>query len=172
MWIWSSNQQWYLRTFNLDFKSPTWELEWRVFLSSKSHLVTRSQNNKMLKRSLFVIWNFSAKKTAQKLPYKVSQRDAWGYQLHVLNCPPGATRNQRCPTQAGRMQKGRGPGRGVPAGSGPQHLRPSRTQAGSGTLWPQPRACPARLFCSLLDLLHFIFKKQKTVLKQAWPWAF
>lgn len=122
MWIWSSNQQWYLRTFNLDFKSPTWELEWRVFLSSKSHLVTRSQNNKMLKRSFFVIWNFSAKKTAQKLPYKVAQGDAWGYQLHVLHCSPGATRNQRCPTQAGWMQRGRGAGRGVPAGSGPQHL--------------------------------------------------
>lgn len=169
MWIWSSNQQWYLRTFNLDFKSPTWELGWRVFLSSKSHLVTRSQNNKMLKRSFFVIWNFSAKKTHSNYHIK-SPRGLPEY-TDSVKLFTRCHQESKVP-DTGQMKADREEEWGgvcLQALAPPQHL--SRIQAGSETLWTQPRACPARLFRSLLDLLHSIFQKQRTVLKQAWPWA-
>lgn len=45
------------------FQCSTWELGWQVSLSAKSHVVTRSQNNKTLKENLTAIWMFSAKKT-------------------------------------------------------------------------------------------------------------
>lgn len=171
MWIWSSNQQWYLRTFNLDFKSPTWELGWRVFLSSKGHLVTRSQNNKMLKRSFFVIWNFSAKKTAQPTTIQSLPEGCLSILTLCVKLFTRCHQESKVPDTGWMNADGEEEWGGVclQALAPPQHL--SKIQAGSETLWTQPRACPARLFRSLLDLLHFIFQKQRTVLKQAWPWA-